>query len=304
MSAIFQPEQQNGSSKEQRDDLCDLLIQACPEVPTITSETANRIFDNALREASLSNIEQSRLRSIAGTRLALSAALCICAAAGMLLLRSKASEWSEPNRAVQQSVAAPARQRMAALVDLSGEPKLTKRLPDRLHKQLSPILTRSHVVSSGLSRRDFDRATEYEGPPMPVCGMATFSIFTPSPASSVSPVNRSSTNDSDEGSLIVWVVSDDGSSEAGGSGQNPGGGVDADLNGSLKQLSNVLLVSVDSDAMAFSERFRPINCVVPVLVTTELSAWSKETPVPGNEIFTSVGASNTLDLLPPNYKAF
>ena len=204
-SATSRPNQDNesGSSAEQQDALSSLITDACPDVPAITSDTANRIFDDAIRTVSASN--DSPRAELAGARLALSAAFCICAAAGMLLLRSMAAERSAQNQNLHQSIAMHNHRIISELPEQGHAPQLiAHRSPLRT---ISPIINRT--FTHNLSYAAAGGTSAYEAPPAPVCSMTTFTIYTQD-AATVNPLNNyTGANDSDEGSLIVWVVSGD-----------------------------------------------------------------------------------------------
>ena len=275
-----------------------LLTDACPDVPDITSDTANRIFDNAIRTVSVAS--ESPRAKLAGARLALSAAFCIGIAAGMLLLlQSMASERADQHQALQQSIAIHNQFVRPELAETGHAPQLSPH--QSRFGTSSPIINR--ILAHRLTYAAFYGTPEREAPPASVCSMATFTIYSPTPAAFIPPNNRSDRNDSDKGSLIVMIVNGDDQGNAGDPAQNSDINFEKTPNTIEDPLSNLFLVSRDSEPKPFLELIRPDNCSAPISIEAGLTSWLQDKPGAGNEAFTSSGADHTLELSLPNYNA-
>ena len=190
-----------GSSPARTEMLIEILIDSRPDVTPLAPDAAARVFENVLREISASAASR---RTRTGVRLALSVAFCVGAAAGMLLLRSVASETSARPHFVSNQIAAPAHNSGLAVCVPKGMSPVYARRP--LSSETAHSLTRTTIRILGDGEPE--PRSNCGAPPAPIGGMTTFAIFTPLP-DRVPRMPQYEGDDPEDGSLLICVVSND-----------------------------------------------------------------------------------------------
>lgn len=295
MISKLKADQDVGPSSGQPDALVDLLLSARPDVAPLDAAATNRILSNVLQETSLA--APIRRTDLAGARFVLSAAFCICAAAGMLLLRSVASE-----RSTRQQLAS---QHVSTRAILSTDPLFVHRYRPKAVANQFHIITSMPVNRASIARDSTtnpgERPTRYELPPTAVCGMTTFAIFTPMPSESGDTPYE--TGDQEGESLLVCIVSNVDQYDTDGTWHRSNGVAEKTPGLTEDQLPSLILALNDIVCQAnwFAKSAGSNNSSPPILVGAALSACISDSQESENASFALQSAGTGLVLSLPDY---
>ena len=246
--------QEIGSSAGDADAIVSLLIDAQPLVVPLSAEASHRILQNVLRETLVSVESQSICLTI--PRMVLSAAFCVCATAGLLLLQSVASERSTLPQNSRRQIAA------------QTTPIYMRHVPEVLAYKapytMPPTLIKRASIRRGPPTTISVEETRYETPLAPVCGMTSFAIFTPISSSAVKSGATDNRNEPMGESLLICIVNDD----QGGAADTPhhaDGAGEASLN-TGDEVSDLVLAQRNNNPRTFTEEAKPSSVLSPILV--------------------------------------